>query len=290
MYPSKLPATRSLCGHGQLPGGILRAAGGAGPRFMALLITLSAYAVAAAQTADKPAAIIFGQSIYAKDLTVPASVAKADAATVERALGEALRARVWKAVFDDYARRRSVEATEAELNSQIEGHRRSQARLALERANQREALIAELKSPDLGDARRKAAQQHLDTLDRLAQFDARRAQELNDPAQQKIHRDSERRVAQHWVRSWKLNQALFREFGGRIVFQQAGWEPIDAYRKLLERVEADRQLVIADPAWRAAVYRYFEHRFVYADEAKGRFYFDKPYWERTPEEMRAAGF
>ena len=39
-----------------------------------------------------------------------------------------------------------------------------------------------------------------------------------------------------------------------------------------------------------AVYGYFRHRFVYADEQKAKFYFEKPYWERTQEEMRAAGF
>ena len=92
------------------------------------------------------------------------------------------------------------------------------------------------------------------------------------------------------MRQCELNQALHREFGGRIIFQQAGWEPIDAYRKLFEQAEANKQLVVIDPVWRAAVYRYFEHRFVYADEVKARFYFEKPYWERTPEEMKAAGF
>lgn len=41
---------------------------------------------------------------------------------------------------------------------------------------------------------------------------------------------------------------------------------------------------------REAVYSYFKHKFTYADEKKARFYFEKPYWERTPEEIRAAGF
>lgn len=245
---------------------------------------------AADKAADTPMAIVFGQPIYAKDLVVPGGAKATDTASAERAQGEVLRARVWTAVFAEYARRRQIEPTEAEIGSQIEGHRRITQRLDAERAQQREALMAELKSPSLSEARRKAAQQHLDTLDRLAEFAARRAQELRDPAQQKMQQDSERRVAAHWVRQWKLNQALFREFGGRIIFQQAGWEPIDAYRKLLEQAEASKQLVLADPVWRGAVYRYFEHRFVYADEAKARFYFERPYWERTPEEMKAAGF
>lgn len=245
---------------------------------------------AADQATDMPVAIVFGQPIHTKDLVVPGSDKATDAATAELAQGEVLRERVWTAVFAEYGRRRKIEPTTAEIDSQIEGHRRMTARLDAERVQQREALMAELKLPNLSEARRKAAQQHLDTLNRLAEFDARRAQELRDPAQQKLQQESERRVAAHWVRQWKLNQALYLQFGGRIIFQQAGWEPIDAYRKLLEQAEASKQLVLGDPAWRGAVYRYFEHRFVYADETKARFYFERPYWERTPEEMKAAGF
>ncbi|MCC7215935.1 MAG: hypothetical protein IT517_04130 [Burkholderiales bacterium] len=245
---------------------------------------------AAEKAADTPVAVVFGQPIHVGDLTAPGGAKATDAAGAERAQGEVLRARVWSAVFEEYARRRRIEPTEAEIDSQIEGQRRMTAHLAAERLQQREASLAELESPGSSEARRQVAQQHLDTLDRLAEFDAQRARELRDPAQQKLQRESERRVAAHWVRRWKLDQALFREFGGRIVFQQAGWEPIDAYRKLLEQAEARGRLVLSDPAWRTAVYRYFEHRFVYADEAMARFYFERPYWERTPEQMKAAGF
>jgi len=93
-----------------------------------------------------------------------------------------------------------------------------------------------------------------------------------------------------WVRQWKIHQALFHEFGGRIIFQQAGWEPIDAYRRLLERYEEGKGFVVHDPSLREAVYAYFNHDFVYADEKKAAFYFEKPYWERTPAEMQEAGF
>jgi hypothetical protein len=201
-----------------------------------------------------------------------------------------LRARVWKAVFDDYARSRNIATTEAEIVSQIEGQRRMKARSDAERARQREALVAELKSSTLSEKRRKDAQQLLDLLNKHAEFDTKYQAELRDPAMRKIQQQSERTVAEHWVRQWQLNQALYREFGGRIIFQQAGWEPIDAYRKLLDRYEAKKAFVVHDPALRTAVYSYFEHKFYYADDAKARLYFEKPYWERTPEEMKAAGF
>ena len=242
---------------------------------------------AADQAGDKPLAVVFGENLYAKDL---AASGGAKPANEQRVRGEALRARVWKAVFEDYARQRHIAPTEAEIASQIEGHRHMRVRFDAERVQQRAALIEELKSPGFTETRRKAAQQHLDTLNQLAEFDAKRAQELRDPAQQKMQQDAARRVAEYWVRAWKLNQALYREFGGRIIFQQAGWEPIDAYRKLLDQYAAKKAFVVHDPALRAAVYSYFEHKFVYAEETKARFYFEKPYWERTPAEMRAAGF
>jgi len=258
---------------------------------MGFIFSLPVHAVD--ELGDRPLAAIFGELVYAKDLVAPGAksgAAAIDPAHEQRARGEVLRGRVWKAVFEDYARRRNIAPTDAEITSQIEGHQRMKVRSDAERVQQRTTLIEELKSPSLTETRRKAAQQHLDTLNQLAEFDAKRAQELSDPARRKMQQVVERQVAEHWVRQWKLNQALHREFGGRIIFQQAGMEPIDAYRKLIDQAEANKSFVVNDPAMRAAVYSYFEHKFVYADETKARYYFEKPYWERTPAEMKAAGF
>ena len=247
-------------------------------------------AQAAGEAGDQPLAVIFGEKIHDKDLVTPGAkpgAAATDPASAQRARGEALRGRVWKAVFEDYARERRIAPTAAEIASHIESHRRMKLRSDAERVQQRAALIEELKSPRLTEARRKDAQKHLDTLNQLAAFETRHAQELSDPERRKMQQVVERQVAEHWVRAWKLNQALYREFGGRIIFQQAGWEPIDAYRKLLDQYAAKKAFVVHDPALRAAVYSYFEHKFVYADESKARFYFERPYWERTPEEMKA---
>jgi hypothetical protein len=54
-------------------------------------------------------------------------------------------------------------------------------------------------------------------------------------------------------------------------------------------VRSAKAFGVHDPPLREAVYSCFKHIFVYADEQKARFYFEKPYWERTPEEMKAAG-
>jgi hypothetical protein len=54
--------------------------------------------------------------------------------------------------------------------------------------------------------------------------------------------------------------------------------------------KAEKQFVIHDTSLREAVYRYFQHKFVYEDDKKAKFSFERPYWERTQEEMRAEGF
>jgi hypothetical protein len=249
-------------------------------------------------TERKPVAEILGRAVYADEL-VPARLAEMQhgklpekdyAAWLERTPGEALRARVWSAVFADFAKQWNIEPTAAEIESHIRGHRRMRAEGEVQRQQERERLAKELKSPDLSEPKRKQAQQYLDTLDKLNEYDAKLRQERRDPEREKIWQESERRVAEHWVKGWKLNQALYREFGGRIVFQQAGWEPIDAYRQLLDRYAARKAFVVHDAKLREAVYSYFKHNFVYADEAKAKFYFEKPYWERNPEEIKAAGF
>jgi hypothetical protein len=238
---------------------------------------------------------VIGRSITLRDLdagNVPneAKASTLDDETLKRMRQKKLRDLVWTAVFEDYAKQRRIEPTPAEIDSNIRNSRRMGEELRVKRDKERATLTQELRSPDLSEARRKQAQQHLDNLNRIQEHDARLVQERADPAREKIWQESEQRVVKYSVKSWKINQALHREFGGRLVFQQAGFEPIDAYRKLLEQYEGRKAFVIRDPVFRDAVYSYFQHNFYYADEAKARFYFEKPWWERTATEMKAAGF
>jgi hypothetical protein len=264
-----------------------------------LIVCSAPSSLPAAETSvRKPVAEVLGKFVYEDDLVSlkadteqMSKLSSADhRAWYERTREEALRNLAWSAVFGDFAQKRKIEPTPAEIESQISSQKKFMAEDKVRREKQREELIVELKSPGLSDARRQQAQQHLDTLNSLRDHDARMEKERSDPAAEKMWQDSERRVAAVWVKQWKMNQALFREFGGRIIFQQAGWEPIDAYRALLDQYKAEKRFIVHDPSLQEAVYRYFKHNFVYADEKKAKFYFERPYWERTREEMRAAGF
>lgn len=95
----------------------------------------------------------------------------------------------------------------------------------------------------------------------------------------KMRRDMGRAM----VRQWKLNRALYEQYGGRIIYQQLGPEPLDAYRLFLEERAAAGDFTLHDPAFNDIFWGYF------IDEARHTFYasgspeeaaaFETPFWQ-----------
>ena len=70
---------------------------------------------------------------------------------------------------------------------------------------------------------------------------------------EKMRRDMGRAM----IRQWKLNRALYQQFGGRIIYQQFGPEPLDAYRQYLEQQAAAGAFTIYRKNFKDAFWRYF---------------------------------
>ncbi len=95
-------------------------------------------------------------------------------------------------------------------------------------------------------------------------------------------------MAKAWIDRWKLNRALYEKYGGRVIFQQAGLEPLDAYQKWLEDEERAGNFSIDDPHWREAFWEYYKPR--YHHFAKLPDPFKAPFWSRPQEDAaKAAG-
>jgi hypothetical protein len=82
-------------------------------------------------------------------------------------------------------------------------------------------------------------------------------------------------IAEAFIRQWKVNRALQRQYGGRVIFQQGGPEPLDAYRRFLEERQAAGDFAIDDAPLKTEFWRYYEddsiHSFIEpgsAEEAK----------------------
>jgi len=85
------------------------------------------------------------------------------------------------------------------------------------------------------------------------------------------------------IRQWKLNRALFEQYGGRVVYQQLGPEPLDAYRQYLEEQQAAGALTIHVRALESEFWRYFTDDSMYeffepGTEASA---FEVPPWEQA---------
>ena len=93
-----------------------------------------------------------------------------------------------------------------------------------------------------------------------------------------------REIGAAFVRQWKVNRALYEQYGGRIIFQQGGPEPLDAYRRFLEESQARGDFEILDKDLEEAFWKYFRDDSIHSffepgskDEAQA---FGTPPWER----------
>lgn len=89
-----------------------------------------------------------------------------------------------------------------------------------------------------------------------------------------------REFAGRFVQSWKINKALYEKYGGRVIFQQAGAEPLDAYRDFLKEQEKKGAFQILDKNDEDGFWQYFTndamHRFY--NEVEGARSVNTPWW------------
>jgi len=139
-------------------------------------------------------------------------------------------------------------------------------------------LEQSLRSPTLSDIDRKTAEGQLKHCRRFVDLTDEQAEKEFRDFESKVQRES----AAEWVQSWKFHRALFKQYGGRIIWQQAGIEPIEAMRTWLEEQEKDGDFVIHDPELRKSFWEYYirEHPFT-TEKPKGD-EFDEPFWTKPP--------
>ena len=93
-----------------------------------------------------------------------------------------------------------------------------------------------------------------------------------------------RQMARSIIEHWKIGRALYKQYGGRIIYQQLGPEPLDAYREFLQEQQKAGAFAIDVLEYEADFWDYFTnesiHDFMAAgseDEAKA---FEVKPWER----------
>jgi len=212
-------------------------------------------------------AVVLGKSITAKEK-------------------ENLNGLIFGALLDKYSREHDIAPTDNELDTFVRktGEIEKQEHARLER--DRERLRKELKSTSISDRDRKEKESWLQNIESILKS----KKEIS--AQAEMNEEQARRVklqvAQQFVRSWKINKSLFEKYGGRVIFQQAGVEPLDAYKQFLKDQEKNGAFRIIDKRYEAGFWRYFindsMHTFYPKDD--GAKFLKTPWWmmEKSAEE------
>jgi hypothetical protein len=93
---------------------------------------------------------------------------------------------------------------------------------------------------------------------------------------------AETRVAGAFVEQWKVNQALYRQYGGRVIYQQGGPEPLDAYHEFFKAAQKSGEFRIINKDFESALWRYYTddsiHQFIPESGDEKEQAINTPWW------------
>jgi len=195
---------------------------------------------------------------------------------------EELRYVVLNALTDRYAREEGISVTPQEKADYLQWLERLKRKDVQETAARRDELTRRLTSASLSDAERKALMSELESVNQLlgALGEAGSAA-APDPRET----EAREQIAAAFILQWKINRALYRQYGGRIIFQQGGPEPLDAYRNFLREKQARGDFTILNKGLEAVFWRYYVtddiHSFYPRGSAEEAQALSAPPWSRN---------
>ena len=148
--------------------------------------------------------------------------------------------RVWGGVSRHYIEQHRLKATPREISELTDYEREFERKDRAQRARKRVELDQRLAAPNLPAGERTRLQEFRDTLERLARSDAVGDQDAPPDAALESARRAE------WIELWKLNRALYEEYGGTVALTRFGPVPHGARLALLEDYERRGLLEFSD--------------------------------------------
>ncbi|MBI2441160.1 MAG: hypothetical protein HYV35_07310 [Lentisphaerae bacterium] len=193
---------------------------------------------------------------------------------------------IFSTLLQQYAKENKIEPTEVELDAfETKFEEQEKKNKAKFEADQ-EQLRQELKSTSLSDRNRKEKESQLQTIESILKS-TRKIKEMTKGMEDQM-RPMKRQMAQQFVKSWKINKSLYEKYGGRVIFQQAGVEPLDAYRDFLREQEKKVTFQILDKQYESGFWRYFTNDAMHTFYKKedGAKFINTPWWmmEQPPGE------
>lgn len=177
----------------------------------------------------------------------------------------------------NYAKTHNLQATGAEIEQFMAGKQEADVRVRKEVEARLGAIQKALQSDSLRDTDRKQLEGELQFLQQMQQA----ARDADKQAGGSGRAAAETQMARAIIGQWKVNKALYKQYGGRVIYQQGGAEPLDAYYKFFKEAQKAGELKFANKELEAAFWGYFssdsEHKF-YPENEKDQAV-NTPWWQ-----------
>jgi len=181
----------------------------------------------------------------------------------------------------NYAREHGLKATPAEVEEFISGKQQADVRVRKELEARSGEIQKALQANGLPDAERKQLEDELNFLRQMQQT----ARKADKQAGESGRTAAETQMARAIIGLWRVNRALYKQYGGRVIYQQGGPEPLDAYYKFLQAAQQAGKFRILNREFESAFWSY------YSDDSKHKFYpenekdqaINTPWWQREPQ-------
>jgi len=189
-----------------------------------------------------------------------------------------ITALIFKSLMDRFAQENKLEPTPGEIDTFILKMNEKRRQSLGEMDEQITRLRESLKSDSITADDREEAENSIKNVEKVRAnlIDIEKKRDEGNPETLKEELES----AKHFVRGWKLNSALHKKYGGRVIFQQMGPDPLDAFRDFLRDQEKKGAFSIIDTSHTASFWNYFVnesmHQFYPEDE--GARLMTTPWW------------
>ena len=149
-------------------------------------------------------------------------------------------------VVDRFVAEKKIDASADEIEAFKENTQKRREQQVLRTEEQLAKVKADLASVNLRDEDKEKLEKRQSTLEKILPT-------LRETAR----RGAPDGMARHFIVAWKIERELHRTYGGRVIFQQAGLEALDARRRLFEDAEKNGDLKFEDAGVRHLFYYYY---------------------------------
>jgi len=185
---------------------------------------------------------------------------------------------IFGTLLEQFAKDNKIGPTDDEIDTFILKTEEKGRQNLIKFESDKKKLMTELKTATLSARQRKDKESRLQQIEKILKM-TREMEERTKGMEEQL-RPLKRRNARQFVRSWKINKVLFAKYGGRVIFQQAGPEPLDAYRDFLREQEKKGAFQFLDKQYRASFWRYFTNDAMHTfyDKDDGAKFINTPWW------------